>query len=82
MKVVWSILKWGAICIAALVAYAFFDGMDDTKQYALVLYCTGFAGFWYVLNQIRDAEDRVNKRIESLMYRVSNLEGRHWREDD
>lgn len=71
-----SVLKWAAILVGLFIAYVIYEGMDEMKQGFVVLYCMGFAGFWYVLKEIREVEQRVNKRLDYMHRRINPLEGR------
>lgn len=75
-----SVLKWAAILVGLLIAYVIYEGMDEMKQGFAVLYCMGFAGFWYALKEIREVEQRVSKRMDYLHKRLKALEG--WPTDD
>lgn len=76
MSRVWSVLKWPLILAGVFVAYAIYDGMEEVKQGYVVLYCLGFAGFWFVLKEIREVEQRLSKRLDYMHKRLNQLEGR------
>lgn len=76
MKSILALLKWTAIVIGALMAYGWFYDQPETKQGLIALYLLGAAAFWHTAKQAREAEERINKRIEHLHNRIDRLDGR------